>query len=361
MPPKTAQEIAKSIPPLPAAISKLQESPRLEVSEAVKIVSCDPALAARVLKLSNSTFYGRRGRVQSLNDAVVTLGVHTVRSLALGLAVAQMRQKVPLVPGLASLQLRFWRNSVATSVAASSIAKRLRLSCRDEAFTGGLVGRVGQLGMMRAYGAGYATFLAPAVVQGDDLAPREEVAFGLSHLEVGHAMCQAWNLPERLTALVGGTLASEEELGSAIRLARGLAEACGFGGLGSDVLDLSELELILRAKPPALLEVVGELSAAVSEAAETLELPAVGEPSLSGASVQIEIADPIAAQTVELIVRGLGCEVVPGAAVVLADSGRAVHGERLVFDVTQHGLQDQRLSVSRFRRALISFLAGVPS
>jgi len=353
---RSPQSIVKAIPPLPAAVAKLGQAAQLEVADVLKIVSCDPAIAARVLKVSNSSFYGRRGRVLSLREGVITLGVHTVKSLAIGLAVAGLHKRLVLDPKLALAQARYWRCSIATSVAASEIARSLRLSCRDECFTGGLVRQVGQLGMMGEFGAGYASFLAPQVMESPDFALREERAFGLSHVEVGQAMCEQWKLPEPLTALVGQS--SDQPLAEVVELSRALAEFAGFGGLGSQPINLELIRGLLERRPAALEDVSDGLEEGVAEAESTLGISAEALQGIKPCSVEVKISDPASASLVRLAIRGLGCEVDSAGAWLVGDSAAVAESAKPALDVARHGLSEGKLTAAALRRGLSEFLGG---
>lgn len=359
MPPSAVLKLAKSIPPFPAAIAQLRDATDLEVDEALRIVSCDPALAARVLKVSNSSFYGRRGRVASLREAVILLGVRTLRNLALGLGVVQLRDRWSFPTALKEFQVRYWRSSIASSVAASSIAQSLRLRSRDECFAAGLVRGVGQLGMMRALGADYAAFLSKESVYSERLAQLETETFGYSHLDLGRMMCVEWKLPELLTDVVSDS-APGSELGRVVSLGRALAQFAGFGGLGSESLPLTELASLLGRDPDSLSEIMEQLPGAVEEAATTLEIAARPDRRVAAKPLDVAVSDPAGAHLVRLAVRGLGCAPSEeGAGLLVGDGSGAQAAERpLALDLSSQGLRAGELAVGPLYDGLRTFLGG---
>ena len=77
---------ASDLPTIPVVATKvlqLIESPSTTAEDLAKVVSSDPAVAARVLKISNSSFYGCQRQIQTLSHAIMMLGYNTLKSLVL--------------------------------------------------------------------------------------------------------------------------------------------------------------------------------------------------------------------------------------------------------------------------------------
>ena len=118
---KSVQEVLKQIqtlPPLPAAVEKLcrmVDDPDASVHSMVRVISMDAALTARLLRVANSAFYGFTGKIQTISRAVMVLGGHQIRSIALGIAIFGVRlnpkAKLPLQ------REAFWRHALSVGVA----------------------------------------------------------------------------------------------------------------------------------------------------------------------------------------------------------------------------------------------------
>jgi HD-like signal output (HDOD) protein len=78
-----------TIPVVAIKVMKLIESEKATAEELAKIVASDPAVAARVLKISNSSFYGCKRQIQTLSSAIMILGFSTLRSLVVAASVKQ--------------------------------------------------------------------------------------------------------------------------------------------------------------------------------------------------------------------------------------------------------------------------------
>jgi diguanylate cyclase (GGDEF)-like protein len=133
-------------------------------------------------------------KVSTVNQAVVMLGLASVKTLALGFSLAMDLPK----EGGGQLQ-SYWRRSLYTAVAARTFAERKIPILREEAFTAGLLADVGTLAMSEALGAAYAPFVAALANSHADSLSEERQLFQTDHQEVGFFMAEGWRLPDLLT------------------------------------------------------------------------------------------------------------------------------------------------------------------
>ena len=184
------------LPPLPAAVAEVLDAlrhgpPSLE--RCVELIERDPALAARTLRLANSAFYGRQGRIGSITSACLMLGLRTVMGL---LTAATLRQCLrPLdCPGFDPDA--HWRRAMGRALTASMLAPQLEQD-PGEAFLAGLVTDLGML--MLAWAAptqmGEALRLA---AQDGELVAHEIALLGHDHVEMGTAVARRWHFPEAI-------------------------------------------------------------------------------------------------------------------------------------------------------------------
>ena len=191
------------LPSLPAAAVRLLELSRESSSGAadyVKVVESDPAIAAKLLKLANSSFFAQRSEIASVQRAVVLLGLNTVTSMALSFSVA--RSTTGKGPLAAHFQT-YWQRSVLQATAAEVMTGRLTGADRSELFLLGLMLDIGQLAMLCTAGKTYGELLDEAAESSQSLVEIEEDAFDFTHATVGSALLESWQFPESLVTLVG--------------------------------------------------------------------------------------------------------------------------------------------------------------
>jgi putative nucleotidyltransferase with HDIG domain len=153
----------------------------------------DPGLTARVLRTANSTFFGQARTVDTVERAVLVLGVAMVRSLEVSVAVFdRVGDKLS-----AALVDRIWHHSLATATTARLLATRTKLGDRDDAFTAGLLHDAGRMLLMRRFPALHADPEADAGIEAV-----ERAQIGVDHGVVGGWLFEAWNLPPAIVQAV---------------------------------------------------------------------------------------------------------------------------------------------------------------
>ncbi|MFC3687256.1 HDOD domain-containing protein [Aquipuribacter hungaricus] len=176
--------------PVATQIVRMTRDDDMSAPRLASVVGADAPLAARVMRLANSAYYGLSGRVRTVAFAVTVLGFTTVRSLALT-AAAGVGGTDPVPPG-------FWRRSACTAVAAGELARPLGLHAPD-AFCLGLLSGIGQALLFHADPAGY-TPLVEGCEDRWSLLEAERARYGASHVAVSSAALRAWSFPSDMAA-----------------------------------------------------------------------------------------------------------------------------------------------------------------
>jgi HD-like signal output (HDOD) protein len=154
-------------------------------------VERDPVLAARILRMANSSFFGERRSVGSLTSAVMMIGVRPVNTLLVACGAQAVFAEVPGV----NLR-RFWEASHQTACAARQLAGRLRLD-RESAYSAGLLVGVGHLILCRFHEAqAERHFGGICVPWGSVLAAKEREVFQADHARISGLWADKLELPE---------------------------------------------------------------------------------------------------------------------------------------------------------------------
>jgi HD-like signal output (HDOD) protein/CheY-like chemotaxis protein len=182
----------RSVPSLYLQLMTEVQLPDPSLLRIGEIVANEPGLAAKVLQLINSAYFGLRGHVSDPARAVQLLGVETIRSLALAVEVYGQFEQVGAGVNPAVL----WQHSTRTARVAQDIARRLRLGDErvNEAFTAGLLHDVGKLILAEAV-PGYAQQLDGWTAPDLDRTAVERQVFGAGHGEVASYLFGLWGLP----------------------------------------------------------------------------------------------------------------------------------------------------------------------
>jgi HD-like signal output (HDOD) protein len=160
-----------------------------------QLIDGSPALAARVLRMANSSFYAPAEPVVTLTRAVPMLGHTVLRQLVLAtLVLSRQAGNRSSRQGLAAARLT--GNAVRAAVVARALADRTRLAPPDEAFAAGLLHDLGHVYLLDDTGDSYAVYLLEESPR--DPLVREHELTGTNHQIVGAAFARDWSLPSAL-------------------------------------------------------------------------------------------------------------------------------------------------------------------
>ena len=199
---QSAQDIIASsvnlvtLPAIFIKVKRVVDDKNASVDDLAKVISADPALTARVLKLINSSFFGFSGQIDSLARAVSLLGMRPVHDLVLATSVVEaFGQMQPKLMDSA----RFWQGSLFRALAATALARKCaqvgKLVDVGRVFTEGLMSDLGHMVMYLKC----PELAAQAMTQTQDqpwvLAQAERTLIGCDFAQLGGALTDSWNLP----------------------------------------------------------------------------------------------------------------------------------------------------------------------
>lgn len=227
---------AQRLPVLPQATLRLLEaanSPDSTATDVAKIIEAEPSLAARALKMANSPFYGRGGQVSTILNAVVVLGLKTIRSLALTVWTHTLRAQLGTAEGLLLLS-PLLGHGLATGVVAGMLATRHQHQLAEDAYLAGLLHDIGRVALVAQLGADYRdAILVPALRAGRPLHEQENALLGFDHSALGAALLSSWTLPRFIVDVVAhhhdkSIIAESQFLVAAVALSDCYASRLGY-------------------------------------------------------------------------------------------------------------------------------------
>lgn len=195
------QEIP-ALPDVAMKVLRMTEDPLVSAREVAAAVAVDVALTSRILKIANSAYYGMSRRISTVNEAVLLLGMRSLRSLALAAAAYDtLKQEVR---GYSLPAGELWRHSVACALTSQVVAHRSRAAAAEEAFVAGLLHDVGKVVLNTYVGDQFQAILALVELEGIPFHEGEKVILGFEHAEVGARIAEKWNLPSHLCGAIAG-------------------------------------------------------------------------------------------------------------------------------------------------------------
>ncbi|MCY2953174.1 MAG: HDOD domain-containing protein [Planctomycetota bacterium] len=206
-PQAVAQQAVKKIssiaalPEITTQIVTTVEDPKSNASHLHHIVSHDPALVTRILKVVNSAFYGLPGQIASIERAIVLLGFNAIKNIAVASSLGQLFRGVKLGDDYTAKDL--WIHCVAVGVTARELARQMRLPLADEAFLAGMIHDVGLLVSLQVYLDHMPDVCQRAKTTTQHFCDIERQLIGTDHQCMGAALCEQWKFP-RSCQLVAG-------------------------------------------------------------------------------------------------------------------------------------------------------------
>jgi two-component system, cell cycle response regulator len=189
-----------SLPAIAVQVLQIAQSPDADITKIAHLITQDPALSSKILKTVNSSFYGRSQNVGTISQALVILGLQSVKTLVLGFSlVTNLRAGKSTGGGFDHIQ--YWKRSAYAATAAKLLCTKAGIVQTEEAFLATLLADIGMLVLDTVLGDEYSAVCAKAATH-NDLARVESEVLGLTHADVGKIMTESWKLPPLLSTPV---------------------------------------------------------------------------------------------------------------------------------------------------------------
>lgn len=188
----------RPLPMVAVRVLEIAEGERFSAHELAQAIATDQALTSKMLRLSNSAYYGFPRRISTVRDAVVLLGFRAVRSATLASCV------IDALPGGEVLDpVEAWRFSVTVGLLAEVMARATRLH-QDEAFTAGVIHNIGRLALDQQRPRELAAARVLAMQREITIPEAQRAVLGFTDAELGGALALHWNFPADLAEAVAG-------------------------------------------------------------------------------------------------------------------------------------------------------------
>ncbi len=187
------------LPVLPATSQKvlaMMADPDVSIDRIKKLVSTDPGLTMKIMKVANSAFYGNYRNIQNPTQAILRLGLNSVRNIVVATSMRNVYKRFGLTEKL------IWEQMIGAALASNLIAKETRRTDPEDAFIGGLLHDVGKVVLNNEFPDKFALMMQAVY---NDMVPfevAEKEHFDFSQREVGAYIVKKWGFPEFLEKLI---------------------------------------------------------------------------------------------------------------------------------------------------------------
>jgi HD-like signal output (HDOD) protein len=221
-----------TLPQVAAEVLRLAHDPDSSLKDMAAVISKDPPLTGRLLKVANSAFYGLSQQVGNLNVALVLLGMKNITSVVTSISIFRT---LKFAEGTSGFTRRsFWEHSGACGKACDLLGKECRLDLSGEGFVTGLIHDVGKIMLDAVFHNDFVRVIKLASKESLPMHQAEQEILGVDHAQIGGWLASNWHLPES----IGAAIAVHHDepcdpenapLGAALQLADAVVRAEGFG------------------------------------------------------------------------------------------------------------------------------------
>ncbi len=197
----------KDLPSLPDVIYSIVEQlgrPDASASQIAKLISYDPGLTSKFLRMVNSAAYGFPRQISSVQHAIMILGFSTVRGVVLSASIFKLFE-AKNYHGMDPSQ--YWRHSIGTAIASRVMASKWRVPYGEDAFTAGMLHDIGKMILNYYFAADYNMVIKEAraskiPVFGNQYLALEQKILNINHAELGYQLAARWKLPHTFTEVI---------------------------------------------------------------------------------------------------------------------------------------------------------------
>jgi HD-like signal output (HDOD) protein len=258
---------AKDLPTLPTVYSALCDliaSPKASVRDVADLISTDQASASRLLRIANSSFFGLRGKVETISRAVALLGFNEVSNLILSSSVMNLFEKRK--PLLGFRPRNFWAHSIGVGLITRWVGQSAGMTQLENFFLAGILHDIGKLYFFEYAEEEYVPVLT-LVKGGKHLIRDAELeVLGVDHSLMGSFLADEWKLPQPIQNAItyhhfGKVGDKADILVAAVHLADVLARALELGYPGDNLIPQPAEVIwpVLRLRPGMIEKMVPKI------------------------------------------------------------------------------------------------------
>jgi len=184
-----------SLPEIYLRVRELLDDPNSSLSDIADVISVDPNMTSRILRIANSAYCGFAAQVGTVPRALSLLGTQQIHDLVLSTSVARSFTKIP--EQVVDMK-KFWRTSVICGAGAKVIADHREILDSERMFTAGLLSHIGRLVLYLRLPNVIQEVYELHPQQGVSISLALEDRLGFSDADVAGELLSAWNLPDSL-------------------------------------------------------------------------------------------------------------------------------------------------------------------
>ena len=195
-----AMETIQPIPQVALKILRLIDNEEYEIKALAEEIRKDQVISARTLKLCNSVAFASSNKVESLDQALVFLGLRLIVKLVISVSVNEFFSHSGL--GYSLCKGGLYHHAVGTAVIAEKLADYTGSVEPGLAYTAGLLHDIGKVVLDQSITSAYPLFYRKLFEEENNFSEAEKEILGIDHTQVGSKLARKWSFPESLVDII---------------------------------------------------------------------------------------------------------------------------------------------------------------
>ncbi len=185
-----------TLPNIVIKVNNLLKDPGISIKELGKTIETDQAMAAKILRLVNSTFYGFRSRIRNIPHAIIILGFNIIRNALVSVSIIKTFSGKKTFEGFEITE--FWKHSVAVAVISKYLSEQTRLDSPDDCFVAGLLHDIGKVVLSQHFAELFGQVWKSIKEDGVSFYEAEKKLLPVNHARIGGYLAEKWQFPTSL-------------------------------------------------------------------------------------------------------------------------------------------------------------------
>jgi len=184
-----------SLPIISHKILDLAADKQTSFKDLSNIIERDQAVAVKILKIANSSFYGFLGKVSSLEHALALLGTDEVRSIVMGFSVYQFFSSDK---DDSFDRTQIWKHAILCSQITKFLGMHFRISDDGSLFLSGLIHDIGKVVIDQYFHEEFLQIINHISAHHTTFSSAEKEILGVTHYQIGAKLLKQWNFPHKV-------------------------------------------------------------------------------------------------------------------------------------------------------------------
>ncbi len=209
-----------TLKPVPQVVNKvmaIDQDPDSSMSDLSKVIVYDTAVTANLLKVANSAYFGMSGKIDSVHQAIVYMGMSQVIDLVMLAAVSEDLKRAQEGYDLDEDEL--WKNSVSSALIARELAEKKKLTNNNLIFTAALLKDIGKVILSQYVGDSYGKINTLVAEKRFSFREAEKEVIGIDHADLGAMVAETWKFSPKMVEIIRNHHHPDESLESYLETA----------------------------------------------------------------------------------------------------------------------------------------------